>query len=111
MDATDHSAPAIAEKSPIGMADSQLPEISVRVFDNQSGVIPASIRMTLDGEVVVDAANIGSHYDASDGTVSYTPPTAFEAGSVHLVSIQADHFATNPADKVTSADTWGFSVP
>ena len=33
------------------------------------------------------------------------------AGSVHLVSIQADHFATNPADKVTSADTWGFSVP
>ena len=111
VDATDHSAPAIAEKSPIGMADSQLPEISVRVFDNQSGVIPASIRMTLDGEVVVDAANIGSHYDASDGTVSYTPPTAFEAGSVHLVSIQADHFATNPADKVTSADTWGFSVP
>ncbi|MFA5139032.1 MAG: hypothetical protein WC728_07355 [Elusimicrobiota bacterium] len=108
---TDHSAPSIAERSPIGMAGSQWPEISVRVFDEQSGVVPSSIRMTLDGEVVVDSSNLGGHYDASDGTVSYMPPAEFASGGEHTVQIKASHFATLPADKITSEDAWEFHVP
>jgi hypothetical protein len=102
---TDHSAPSIAQRDPIGMAGSDWPEVSVRVFDNQSGIIPSSIQMTLDGEVVA------GRYDASDGTVSFMPPASFNPGSYHTVGIRASHFATNPADKVTSEDTWGFWAP
>lgn len=109
--ATDHSAPAISNKSPIGMAASQLPVISVRVFDNQSGIVPASIVMRLDGVVVVDASNIGQAYDAATGYVSYTPSGAFSPGSSHTVEITASHGANDPADKITSTDSWSFSVP
>ncbi|MFH1619897.1 MAG: hypothetical protein ABIG11_08330, partial [bacterium] len=108
---TDHSAPAIAQKSPIGMAGSDLPEISVRVFDNQSGIVAASIVMTLDGVAVVDSSNIGTHYDPSDGTVSYTPAFAFIPGTPHTVTITARHWASFPADKITSSDVWAFNVP
>jgi hypothetical protein len=108
---TDNSAPAVANKSPIGAAASQLPVISVRAFDNQSGIIPSSIVLRLDGAVVVSAANIGPSYDAASGVVSYTPPGAFAAGSAHTVEITASHGASDPPDKVTSVDTWGFSVP
>lgn len=109
--ATDNSAPAIANKSPIGMAGSDLPVISVRVFDNQSGVIPTSIVMTLDGVTVVNSANFGQYYDPSTGNVTFTPSSAFAPGSGHFVSISANHGATSPADKINSYDSWGFVVP
>ena len=108
---TDHSAPSVANKSPIGMAPSQWPLISVRVFDEQSGIVPSSIRLLLDGEVVVDAANVSGHYDASDGTVSFMPPGPFDPGSGHTARVEVSHFAADPADKVTSIEDWAFSVP
>jgi hypothetical protein len=109
---TDNSAPTIAQKSPIGgSTPSTLPEISVKVFDNQSGIIPSSIILKIDGTVVVDVSNIGAHYDAGTTLVSYTPSSPFISGSWHSVEITASHWATDPADKVTSTDTWGFTVP
>lgn len=108
---TDHSAPSIANRSPIGMAGSQLPVVSVRVFDNQSGIIPSSIALLLDGATVVDSATVGSAYDPETGTVSFTPSSAFAPGSSHSVEIRASHWATDPADKVTSTDSWWFTVP
>ncbi|MBI5239730.1 MAG: hypothetical protein HY926_04600 [Elusimicrobia bacterium] len=108
---TDNSAPAIAQKSPIGMAPSTLPEISVKVFDNQSGIIPASIVLKLDGAVVVDASNIGSRYDAGADRVFYTPGGAFAPGSAHTVEVTASHWANDPLDKVTSSEAWDFTVP
>ncbi|MDP3542826.1 MAG: hypothetical protein Q8T11_10225 [Elusimicrobiota bacterium] len=109
--ATDNSAPAISNKSPIGMAGSTLPELSVRVFDNQSGIIPASIVLRLDGAIVVDSANVGSHYDAATGYVRYVPGAAFASGSGHTLEIAASHWADDPLDKVTSTDSWFFTVP
>ncbi|MBI5208523.1 MAG: hypothetical protein HY927_00955 [Elusimicrobia bacterium] len=109
---TDNSAPAVSNKDPIGgSASSDLPVISARVADNQSGIDPASIRMTLDGVVVVDASTVGGAYAPSDGTVSYTPPSAFAPGSSHAVEIRAKHFAADPPDKVESVETWNFTVP
>lgn len=108
---TDNSAPSISNKDPIGAAGSDLPVISVRVFDNQSGIIPSSITLWVDGAVVVDAATIGSAYDPATGTVSYTPSGPFASGSTHSVQVSASHFAANPADKVTSTDSWSFTVP
>ncbi|MDE2290885.1 MAG: hypothetical protein KGL53_02275 [Elusimicrobia bacterium] len=107
----DHSAPSIADKSPIGAAGSDLPVISVKVFDNQSGIIPSSIQLTLDGAVVVDSSTVSAAYDPDSGTVSYTPPAAFTPGSSHDVTVTASHFATSPSDKVTSTDAWSFTVP
>lgn len=109
--ATDNSAPSIAQKSPIGMAGSDLPEISVKVFDNQSGIIPSSIVLKLDGAVVVNSANISSNYDPGSDKVSYIPPAAFDPASPHTVEITASHWATDPADKITSTDSWSFIVP
>ncbi len=108
---TDNSAPAVSNKSPIGMAGSQLPVISVRLQDNQSGINPLSLQMTLDGAVVVSSATIGSAYDPETGTVSYTPPAAFASGSFHDVEIRGSHFSQSPADKIESVDSWSFSVP
>jgi hypothetical protein len=109
---TDHSAPAVSNKDPIGgSASSQLPVISVRVQDNQSGVVPSSIKLWVDGVLVVDDSSVGEAYDPVTGTVSYTPPSAFAAGSGHTAQIQVSHFAADPADKVTSTDSWNFTVP
>ena len=108
---TDHSAPAVAQKSPIGMAPSTLPEISVKVFDNQSGIIPASIVLKLDGVTVVDSSGIGAHYDAGAGRVFYTPAAAFAPGSSHTVEVTASHWANDPLDKVTHVEDWSFTVP
>ena len=108
---TDNSPPAVAEKSPIGGAASQLPVISVRVFDNQSGIVPSSIELRVDGAVVVNASNVGPAYDAGTGVVSFTPSAAFEPGSSHTVQITASHWATTPADRVTSIESWNFTVP
>lgn len=107
----DPSAPAVANKTPSGMADSDLPVVSVRVFDNQSGIVPSSIRLVLDGALVVSSAALAGHYDPSDGTVSFTPAEAFAPGSYHTVEVTAGHFAASPPDKVTSVEAWSFSVP
>jgi hypothetical protein len=108
---TDHSAPAVAQKSPIGMAPSALPEISVKVFDNQSGIIPSSIVLKLDGATVVDSSNIGSHYDAGSDLVFYTPGGTFASGSSHTLEVTVSHWADDPLDKVTHTEAWSFTVP
>ncbi len=108
---TDASAPSIANKSPIGAAPSDLPTISVRVFDNQSGIDPTSIVMTLDGVVVVNSANIGPYYDPSSGTVTYVPSSAFSPGTGHTAQISVNHCAAVPSGAVNSVDSWSFSVP
>ncbi|MDE2492093.1 MAG: prepilin-type N-terminal cleavage/methylation domain-containing protein [Elusimicrobia bacterium] len=107
----DNSAPSIANKSPIGMAGSDLPVLSVRVFDNQSGIDPSSIVLTLDGATVVDASDLGPHYDPASGTVSYTPSAPFASGSYHTLSVTASHCAASPSGSVTSTDSWGFTAP
>lgn len=106
----DHSPPAIAQKSPSGTSRSRQPVISVRIFDNQSGMNPQSLVLTLDGVVVVNAANIVRHYDPATDTVQYQPPTPFANGTAHTVTITGSHWATLPPDRVTSTDTWGFTV-
>lgn len=108
---TDHSAPSVSNKSPLGASAPALPTVSVRVFDNQTGIIPSSIRLTIDGVVVVDSTNIGAHYDPAAGDVTYTPSSSYGSGTSHTVEIRASHFATNPASKIESVDTWNFSVP
>jgi hypothetical protein len=108
---TDHSRPTISFKSPIGMAGSDLPVISAKLLDPQSGIVPASIVLRLDGVVVVDASNIGAHWDPATDTVSYTPSAPFASGSGHTVQVTVSHGASDPADKVTDTDSWGFVVP
>lgn len=104
--ATDNSAPSIANKSPIGgSAGSDLPQISAQVFDSQSGIDPSSVVMTVDGAVVP------ASYDPDSGTVSYVPSAPFSPGSTHVVSMSANHWATNPPDKINSTDNWSFVVP
>jgi len=107
----DASAPSIANKSPIGMAGSDLPVISVRLFDNQSGIDPTSIVLTLDGAVVVNAANVGTYYDANAGTLTYVPPNPYGSGSPHTVSVSVNHCATSPGGSINNTDTWSFVVP
>ncbi|MBI5623666.1 MAG: hypothetical protein HY924_07815 [Elusimicrobia bacterium] len=107
---TDNSAPSVANKTPLGASAPSLPEISAKVFDNQSGIIPASIVLKLDGAVVVDSSDIGSHYDPGTDRVYYTPASSFVSGSNHSVELTASHWATDPADKVTTVETWDFTI-
>jgi len=110
----DNSAPSIAQPSPIGgSAGSDDPTISAKIFDNQSGIVPSSIQMSVDGVVVVSSGigNIGSAYDPSAGTVSYAPPAAYGSGSMHTVSLTVSHCAQNPPADVSNNDTWNFTVP
>ena len=107
---TDNSAPSTADKSPIGVAASQLPVISVRVFDNQTGIIRQSIQLTLDGAVVVTPRTWGRPMTRGPASSPSRPPL-LRGGHDHTVQITASHFAADPADKVTSTDSWGFSVP
>jgi hypothetical protein len=109
---TDASAPSVANKSPIGgSAGSDLPTISVRVFDNQSSIDPTSIVLTLDGVVVVNSSNVGASYDPNTGIVAYVPSSAFLPGSAHAVQISVNHCASLPAGSVNTNDSWAFNVP
>ncbi|HAN03668.1 MAG TPA: hypothetical protein DCQ25_00110 [Elusimicrobia bacterium] len=108
--AEDHSAPSVANKTPLGASAPAQPEISCRLFDNQSGIDPFSITLRVDGGVAVSSANIASCWDAESGTVSYTPPSSFQPGSAHTAEITVSHWADSPADKKTSVESWGFTV-
>ncbi len=107
---TDNSAPATANKTPLGASVPALPVISVRVFDNQTGIIPSSILLRVDGSTVVNSANIGSYYDPYDGTLSWTPTEEYASGSPHTVEVTASHWGTDPLDKVTTVESWNFTV-
>lgn len=108
---TDNSKPTISLRSPIGMAGSDLPVISAKLLDNQSGIVPSSIVMRLDGVVVVDYSNIGGHWDPATDTVSYTPSAPFIPGSGHSVEVTVSHGASDPPAMVTDSGSWGFVVP
>ena len=115
-DFTDNSAPSIANKSPIGVSPSDLPTISAKVFDNQSGIILDSVVMTVDGEVAVSSAtgNFLASWEPlaqqDGGTLSFTPSAALSSGS-HTITVIASHWATSPANKITSEDSWNFNAP
>ena len=107
---TDHSAPSIANKVPSGSTSESLPEISCKVFDNQSGIILSSIVLKVDGAVVVSSANISGHWNAKEQRVFYQPPGAFENYSSHTAEVTASHWASDPLDKKTSVESWNFNV-
>lgn len=107
---TDNSKPAVANKAPSGASAPALPEISCRLFDNQSGIDPYSITLAVDGAVAVSSANISGSWDAATGTLSYTPAQAFAPGSSHTVDVTVSHWADDPADKKTHAESWNFTV-
>lgn len=108
---TDHSAPSVANKTPIGGSVSDpLPEISCKVFDNQTGIILDSLVMKLDGVVVVSSANLSGHWNAKDGRLFYRPESAFANYSSHTVEVTASHWADNPADKKTTVEAWNFTI-
>lgn len=106
----DHSPPAISQKSPIGACQTQIPVISVKIFDNQSGIDPYSITLKLDGNIVVNASNVGGHYDPQGGYLTYVPTSPMADGTFHTVEVTASHWATSPPDKVTSTDSWNFFI-
>ena len=106
----DNSKPSVANKTPLGSSAPALPEISCRVFDNQSGIDLYSIILKVDSAVVVSSANISSHWDAASGVVSYTPPEAFQPGTYHSAEVTVSHWADIPADKKTHAESWDFTV-
>lgn len=108
--ATDNSKPAVANKEPSGASAPAVPTISCRVFDNQSGIDPYSITLTLDGQVVVSSATIASAWDAAAGTVSYTPAAALTPGSSHTAEVTVSHWADDPPDKKTHVESWNFTV-
>lgn len=108
--ATDNSKPAVANKVPSGASAPALPEISCRVFDNQSGIDPYSISLKLDGAVVVSSGNIAGHWDPESGTVAYTPPAGFDPGSAHTAEVTVSHWANDPPDKKTHVEAWNFTV-
>lgn len=110
IDDPDHSAPSISNKSPIGVCDTLLPLIQVRVFDNQSGIIPDSIVLKINNVTVVDSTNIKDHYNSSTGYVSYIPSELLTNGATYNLEITASHWAQTPPDKRTSTETWQFTV-
>ena len=107
---TDHSAPSVADKVPSGYTAEPVPEISCRVFDNQSGIDLGSIVLKLDGAVVVSSAVISGQWNAREQRVFYRPESAFENYSSHTVEVTASHWANDPADKITSVESWSFNV-
>lgn len=107
---TDHSAPSVANKVPGGHTAEAMPEISCKVFDNQSGIDLDSIVLKIDGAVVVSSAVISGHWNAKEQRVFYRPGSAFENYSSHTVEITASHWANDPADKITSVESWTFNV-
>ncbi|MEK7743849.1 MAG: hypothetical protein AAB578_05635, partial [Elusimicrobiota bacterium] len=107
---TDNSAPSTANKTPLGASAPALPVISVRVFDNQTGIIPSSLLLRVDGSTVVNSGNIGSYYDPYDGTLSWTPAEEYASGSSHTVEVTASHWGADPLDKVTTVESWNFTV-
>jgi len=100
----DNSAPAIAEKSPIGTCSESMPEMKCKVSDNQSGINPGSIIFRVDGVIVSHTYNPGTKF------VSWTPSTPLINFVSHTVEISVSHWATSPADKVTSTESWSFNL-
>lgn len=106
----DNSAPSIANKSPIGTTHEAMPIISVKLQDNQSGLNLNSIVLKLDGVVIVNSANLAQCWDPSTDTLSFALTSPLANGSDHTVEVTVSHWASDPADKVTSTESWDFHV-
>lgn len=101
IDDTDDTPPVVSARQPLGAGASPLPTISCRLADPESGVVPQSLVLTVDGTVVLSTATarpLGLGYDAETGTLSYTPAAPYAAGSFHTVRVHAEHWAETPAD-------------
>jgi prepilin-type N-terminal cleavage/methylation domain-containing protein len=107
---TDHSAPVISDKHPIGTTSNPLPTITCKIFDNQSGINPYSIEMKFDSQIVVSSTNVSQYYNPETKELNWPVQNSLENGSIHYVEIKASHWATDPPDKVTSTENWWFNV-
>jgi hypothetical protein len=92
------------------------PDISCRIFDNESGVDYNSINMYLDGTKILDHTNLSEHYTVLMGTfvgagIFLSPDSPLSTGIAHTVIVNARHFAGSPYDKISSTATWSFYVP
>jgi len=114
IDSIDNSPPVVSEKSPVGVASSNPPLISCKVFDNQSGIDIQSIILELDGNEVVNSSNITEYYSPISnpigGYINYLPSTPLSQGE-HSVTVKVSHWAENPSDKKERIETWSFNVP
>lgn len=101
IDDTDDTPPVVSARQPTGAGASSLPTIACRLADPDSGIVPQSLALTVDGTVVLSSATalpLGLGYDAETGTISYTPAVPYAAGSFHTVRVHAEHWAETPAD-------------
>ncbi|RJQ44474.1 MAG: hypothetical protein C4534_06430 [Gaiellales bacterium] len=94
----DSEMPRITGRTPAGAAGSAMPLIQAAFQDALSGVDPASVRLTIDGEDVTAAAT----YDAFG--ISYTPHHGLAGGS-HSVQLDVTDYAGN-----RRVETWSFTV-
>lgn len=86
----DKTAPVISNLQPTNGAqlNQKRPLITAGVFDELSGIDPASVRLALDGQTV------NGSYDAATGIVSYTPASDLSSGS-HGVTLTVTDLAGN----------------
>lgn len=94
------AAPSVEDERPTEgqLIGSQYPSIYARFAGGSSAVSPSSVRLSVDGADVTDAATISSAY------VSYTPNTPLQTGQ-HTVSV------TGAADDGTTfSSSWAFRV-
>ncbi|MBL0349903.1 MAG: carboxypeptidase regulatory-like domain-containing protein [Elusimicrobia bacterium] len=100
IDDNDDTPPVVLARQPLGAGASTIPTIACRLADPDSGIVPRSLVLTVDGTVVLSSSTalpLGLGYDAESGTLSYTPTVPYAAGSFHTVRVHADHWAETPA--------------
>lgn len=86
----DKTGPVISNLQPENGAqiNQKRPVISAGVFDGLSGIDPASVRLTLDGQ------SVNGSYDVASGIISYTPASDLSSGN-HGVTLTAIDLAGN----------------
>ena len=106
-DLNDSTIPIITNNTPSVSTGLTNPTISTQIFDAESGINLNTVRMSVDGESVADSTNILNYFRPSNGTISYTPITNLEDGSIHTVTVSAANWAVPP---LYASLTWNFEV-
>ena len=95
----DTTAPAVTQDAPGGNIGGGLPSFTAHYSDSGSGINPASVRVSIDGDDATASATVG----ASD--VTFTPHSRLSAGA-HNVQVSVSDNACN-----SQTSTWNISVP
>ncbi|MFH1283672.1 MAG: prepilin-type N-terminal cleavage/methylation domain-containing protein [bacterium] len=107
---TDNSVPSIVINEPPNNYSGPKPDAIVATFsDNQSGIDPYSIELSIDGNIYVDSSNVAQYFDGFSSKLTFPLSMTLASGS-YTITIKIKHWASDPAANIEAVKTRDFQI-